>query len=215
MVNEMILNLSYIIDGVILLFLAVTIGYAVYLSRAFSQFKKSRQEFDAVLQDLIQAIVHAEASIKMLKSTAENMGEELQEKINESRALFDELQIINEGGNGLAERLEFLAEQASVAVQGLELASVAGSKTHINPETKPKPKSKHPKATVKEQKDLTQYSDKLDDVDIFSIRDPDYERGDDGTAIPFDFDDGDWPNPDTLQSKAERDLYETLKKIRK
>lgn len=204
----MIPYIGYIIDGIIILLLGAAIGYAVHISRSFREFKQSRNEFDSVLQELIQAIVHAEASIRMLKATAQNQGEELQEKIEESRALFDELQIINEGGNGLAERLEFLAEQASAAVQGLEVASSGAQPSKAKP-SQPKQSMPHRKVDVRESVPAPR---SVDVEDIFSIRDPDYERGDDGTAVPFDFSEDDWPEPDSLKSKAERDLYETLRK---
>ena len=105
-------------DIVILIALGVTIFYCLRLSRQFNQMRADRRAFETLIQSLNLASARAEASIKAFKETAVGNGDILQDKINKSRALSDELEIMIQAGDSLADRLQSLAEKSRKATTG-------------------------------------------------------------------------------------------------
>ncbi|MGH1403515.1 MAG: DUF6468 domain-containing protein [Alphaproteobacteria bacterium] len=103
--------IALILDIVVLIFLGAAIVYVVQLSKSLRDFKKHRHEFDKVISDLLSGVDKAERSIHSLKQVGSQEAESLGGLVLKSRALIDELTIINEAGEGMAKRLEKLAEQ--------------------------------------------------------------------------------------------------------
>jgi len=101
-----------LLNILILAALGVTIFYCLRLSRQFEQMRADRKVFEALIQGLNAASSRAEASIKSFKETAVGNGDLLQDKINKSRALADELEIMIQAGDSLADRLQGLAEKS-------------------------------------------------------------------------------------------------------
>ena len=95
-----------VLDLVVMLLLGVTIFYAVRLSKSLNVIRDSRGEMAKMMKDLTRNIEKAEDAIHRLKNTAKDSGKDLQVIINESRALSEELQFINESSDSLARRLE-------------------------------------------------------------------------------------------------------------
>lgn len=112
------LSISLVMDIILLACLGVTIFYAVRLSRSLNNFKTYRQEFLKLIGDLSRNIDKAENAIQGMKKTSADTGEHLQELIDESKLLAEELRLINDAGNNLAGRLENLAEQNSKIARG-------------------------------------------------------------------------------------------------
>ncbi len=105
-------SVSLFVNIVILAALAVTIFYCLRLSRQFNQMRADRKAFETLIQSLNLASSRAEASIRSFKETAVGNGDILQDKINKSRALSDELEIMIQAGDSLADRLQALAEKS-------------------------------------------------------------------------------------------------------
>ncbi len=103
--------IALILDIVVLVFLGATIVYVVRLSSSLRDFKKHRHEFDKVVADLLAGVDKAERSIHALKQVGSQEAESLENLVLKSKSLIDELSIINEAGEGMAKRLEKLAEQ--------------------------------------------------------------------------------------------------------
>lgn len=106
-----------VLDVFILAALGATIFYCLRLSRQFNQLQADRKAFETLIQSLTVAASRAEAAIKSLKEAAIESGDGLQEKINNARSLFDELEIMIQAGDNLAERLQTLAEKGRRSVQ--------------------------------------------------------------------------------------------------
>lgn len=102
--------LSITIDILIMIGLGVTIFFAFRLSKSLNSFKEQRQAFQALIVDLTTNIDKAQTSIAQLKETAGSTGEDLEKVIGEARFLADELKLMNEAGESLANRLETVAE---------------------------------------------------------------------------------------------------------
>ena len=124
-------------DVVIIAALGVTIFHCLRLSRQFNQMQADRKAFEGLIQSLNVAIAKAEAAIRSIKDAAVGSGEVLQEKIGRARALSDELEIIIQAGDSLADRLNVLAQkgrQANAGESGQSLA--AEDAAEIQPRTR-------------------------------------------------------------------------------
>lgn len=179
--------LSLILDIAVLVGLGFTIYYCIRLSKSLNNFRQYRQEFNTLLQELSRNIEKAQNAVADLKDNSFEAGEDLQKVINNSRNLADELRLMNDMGNALANRLERLSEK------GREQTASAPRK----PLSEEKP-VKASKAGGKEK------------APSFFIQDREFDRErnyDDDTDFADEEDD-----TGEFQSKAERELYEALKK---
>ena len=114
--------------------LGVTVFYCFRLSRQFTQMRADRTAFEVLIQSLNRASAKADESIRSFKENAVNNGDALQEKINRSRALSDELEIMIQAGDNLANRLQSLAEKSRIAVT--DKAEIKEYKSDIQPRTR-------------------------------------------------------------------------------
>ncbi len=197
------MTLSLVMDIVVLLALGVTIFYAVRLSNSLNAFKQHRSEFDALIKVLSDNIEQAYRAIDELKDSSEKAGRDLQDALNDSQYMIDELRMVNDASDSLSRRLEDLA------VKGRHVTSPAPSV----PETPSMPEVSEEVAPAAEKDGSWQstLSVKMRDdapapkaakgtgnegASIFSIRDPDH--------------DADAGSNDAFSSKAEQELYEAL-----
>lgn len=104
-------NLSLIMDIVVMALLAVTVFYAMRLSRQLNIMREGQGDLEQLVAELSSAVERADNAIRNMKQTASDSGDKLQKQINQARELFDELELITEVGNSLAERLQVLAER--------------------------------------------------------------------------------------------------------
>ncbi len=169
--------LNLVLDIAVLLALGGTVFYAVKLSRHIQVFRDSRRDMDKLLKDLSGNIDEAIRAIEGLKVAGNKSGKDLQKIINDSRAMADELQIMNEMGDKLAARLENLTGKAN--------------------------RSEYAPAEKREfAPQLVRHPEKPS----FFIQDRDM-----GTDAGMD----DLDMPEELQSQAEKDLMEALRRNRK
>jgi ABC-type transporter Mla subunit MlaD len=96
------LFLNLVIAGL----LVVTIGYCWQLNRRLSTLRQGREELVALVTSLNQVTQRAEAGISALQAMAKDAGAELQKTVKKAQDLRDELALITETGNNLANRLE-------------------------------------------------------------------------------------------------------------
>lgn len=101
-----------IFDVVILAALGATILYARRLSEQFNKMQADKQAFEQLIAALNLASSRAEGAIKALKDAVLSGGDQLQDKVNKARALSDELEIMIQAGDNLAERLSGAAENS-------------------------------------------------------------------------------------------------------
>lgn len=104
-------DVSLILDGIILVFLAVTIFYAARLSLFMKSFRDSRSAIQSLIRDLSVTIDKAERSIETLKVDAIDAEGSVLEVLKEAQFIADELKFMNSAGDNLAERLEKLADR--------------------------------------------------------------------------------------------------------
>jgi ribosomal protein L16 Arg81 hydroxylase len=192
--------LSLVFDFVLLVLLVATIAYAARLSLVLRRFKENRDILDRMIKDLNKNVNDAEQVITKLQNTADTSGRELQRVIDKAGNISDELSLMTEAGDNLANRLEKLADRKG----GGERDPFAGMKVE-EPSSRAKPasKAKSKRTDISEKQANKEAESFLERV--FAIRDPDIERGDNPLEgiDPLDSD-------DDFHSEAERDLLNAL-----
>ena len=94
-----------ILDTLVIILLMATIVYAAILSRRLSQLRRHRKDLDSAIRSLAEAAARADNGVKGLKKTAEETGARLQSQIDRANALRDELALLLDAGDTMAERL--------------------------------------------------------------------------------------------------------------
>jgi chromosome segregation ATPase len=184
--------LSLIMDFVVLVALAGTIYYAMRLSKALNSFKSHREELRGLIGELSSHLDQAQRSIISLKSASDTAANDLDDVLHDARRMAEELKLVNETGENLANRIEGLASRTSQTAQA---QSPVGSYEEFEDEYASDAFSE----SLREA-ETTSASDKIDAPSFF-IQDNDF-AADDGLS-------GDDQN---FSSQAERELYEALQK---
>ncbi|MEM8833250.1 MAG: DUF6468 domain-containing protein [Pseudomonadota bacterium] len=120
-------QIALILDGLILVFLCVTIFYAARLSMFLKTFREGKEGMQVLIRDLTTVITRAETALANSKGQMLEAETELRNIINEAKFLSDELKYMTEGGNGLAERLEKLADRNRELVDLMERSGGIGT----------------------------------------------------------------------------------------
>lgn len=214
--------IALVMDILVLAFLGTTIFYAMRLSKSLNDFKKHRQDFNGVIADLLSSIDQAERSVHTLKQTSAEKSGELQRLIDQSRALADELKIINEAGENMAGRLEKLAEENRKAAQSARAPqAIFEDDEKISSPVHRAESSSQKKGYSSTLRNVEKEDAAERDVPSFMIKDREFMDYDslenhlDASASndPFSEDENieDDIMPENLQSKAEQELFKALK----
>lgn len=229
-------DIGLIIDGLILVFLAVTIFYAARLTLFMKSFRESREALQLLIRDLNNIIQKSEIAITTMKREATQIETEAVETLREAKFIADELKFMNSAGDNLAERLGKLADRNKELV---DLMVKSGGIGHMTFEGEPLPKAPKIKKKIAQEKpfeiDDFDFDDNLDEDDEY-----DFQALEDGAYIApkkpsidttakskvrsfaifdkefilnddFDEDQDDLELDDrNFRSKAEQDLYEAL-----
>ncbi len=164
-------DISLLLDGLILVFLGVTIFYAARLSIFLKTFRESRNGMQTLIRDLTITITKSEQAIETMKSHAAETEKEIREIVGEARFLSDELRIMNETGDGLAERLEKLADRNRELVNLMEKSGGIGHQKIIRDDLKP--------LAVKAKRDIEEEIFEIDDFDADDLAELDNEMAED------------------------------------
>jgi hypothetical protein len=100
------MTLNIILDVVVAGLLVATIAYAALLSRRLGALRNDKQQLEALVSSLDTSSQRAEGSIAALRETAERIGQQLQQRIDQGKALQGDLSYIIDLGGGLADRME-------------------------------------------------------------------------------------------------------------
>lgn len=107
--------ISLIFDCVITLLLGVTIFYCTLVNRRLSALRSGKDELKQVIEDLTVATTRAQMNIERLKEAGKEVVVTLEDDVRKGRALSDELSLMIESGNNLANRLEGGRERSARA----------------------------------------------------------------------------------------------------
>lgn len=187
--------ISLIMDALLLLALAGTMFFVFKLTKSLNNFKAQRDQMRVMITELSSNVDMAQEAITALKSSTNNAANELDDLLHESRRMAEELKLINDSGNSLANRLEGLASSARTNPASSNVAMPSfgangGQKTQAEPED------------LGFDDDLSAFDKGDEGLPSFFIKDADFENA------PAEEDAG----SSQFSSKAERELYEALQK---
>ena len=182
---------SIVMDILIVVLLAGTIFYAYSLSKQLRIFRQSRGEFESLLMQLTGQINAANDAIDHMQEAADTNGKVLNKLIRDGQLLSDELQIVNDASDSLANRLE----RAASSRRSPALSDVDSDDTETFV------------ADVPERKPAEGSSS----AGGFAIRDREVDVDDDERDISFMADE-DEEEAGNFHSQAERELYTALKR---
>jgi uncharacterized protein DUF6468 len=97
--------LSFAGDAIVALLLIATIGYSVVLNRRLGTVRNDREKFEVLVRNLNAASHRAESAVAGLRLTAEELSRRLEKKVEEARALADDLTYMIERGGSIADKL--------------------------------------------------------------------------------------------------------------
>jgi cell division septum initiation protein DivIVA len=100
------MDYKLVLDVIVAILLAATIGYAVTLNARLNQLRKNRDELAKLVAAFNDATQRAEAGIPKLKRAAEEAGGGLQERVEKAQSLRDDLAFMIERADAMANRLE-------------------------------------------------------------------------------------------------------------
>ncbi len=98
--------MDFIVNVVILVMLAVMIGYCIVLNSRLKAFRNMKQELGEIINQLNASTSHAQKSISEFKNVVFEEEKKLADKLKEASEMADELDMINQTGSNLADRIE-------------------------------------------------------------------------------------------------------------
>lgn len=203
--------LPLVMDILVLVALAGTIYYCMRLSKNIEALRSYKSELKSTIAELTRNIEKAEKSVDYLKETSLSTGDQLKRQIIDGQSLSEELQLVTQTAENLANRLEGLASEAS-AGRRLQNEKSGG---------KNEKKSEFPEKPFRKKQDMD-----TDNMPSFFIQDRDIEDGmgsfdDPSLSDPLDEDEDmadtfiSQAPPKKMRTKAEQELYDALQKNRK
>ncbi len=105
------MNASLALDILIAGLLVVTIGYSGVLYRRLAHLRRSNSEMNRLVRKFSHSIERAQLGLLSLKSTGAELSSTLQERTDAARLAGDDLGILTDAGNHLADRLDGLVSE--------------------------------------------------------------------------------------------------------
>ena len=98
--------IEIILETLVAVLLIVTVIYCYVLNRRLASLRDSQAEMVQLLDDFAVAMEKAQSGVSELRQASASIGEELQQRVSAARALSDELRVMTQSGDDLANRLE-------------------------------------------------------------------------------------------------------------
>ena len=119
-----------IVDGILALLLIAVIVMCLVVSRRLGAIKSGQAELRALVEQLNGAVADAQRSVVGLKSSADEIEARLKVERQKASTMADELALMTEAGNNLADRIEqkLTGSGAKVDVAGSDEPSKASRK---------------------------------------------------------------------------------------
>lgn len=100
------MTVGLILESLVAVLLAATVYYCILLNKRLTKLRDGQDEFTGLVRELNDATRRAQNSVTDLKSSTVDTAKQLEEQVAVGRVLMDELAMITESGNNLANRLE-------------------------------------------------------------------------------------------------------------
>jgi hypothetical protein len=99
-------DMQWLLEIVLVALLAATLFHAVRLERALGVLKRDRAVLEELVGNFNASTRHAEAGIDRLCAVADGAGRQLAQQIEAAAALRDDLTLLSQRGERLADRLD-------------------------------------------------------------------------------------------------------------
>lgn len=126
-------SLGLLLDGIMVVLLALTIVSVWVLAGRLKYLRDSRQEFEAMVRQFDEATRRADSGLKALQAAASKSGDGLQQQLDTARRLRDELSSMIDSAESLARRLE---SNASSVAKPLQAEAKAAEAARVDPRSK-------------------------------------------------------------------------------
>ena len=100
------MSIELVADVLVIVFLCVTIGFAVKLNKRLMAFYQDRQELQEFMDQFTLSLSRADSQIKDLRGLGESVFKSAQEQTQKAQALRDDLVFLMQRGEDLAQTLE-------------------------------------------------------------------------------------------------------------
>lgn len=100
------MTLTVMLDVLVAGLLVATIIYAILLSRRLGALRNDKQQLEALVRSLDESARRAETGVASLKQAADQIGQELQQRIDRGQGLRTDLTYMVDLAGNLADRLE-------------------------------------------------------------------------------------------------------------
>lgn len=97
---------TYLMDGLILLFLVVTCGYCIFLSRKLTALKDGQRDLKEAIKTFDNASLRAQSSLDRLDEAGLLQPEQLDKNLRKAAALATDLSVMIAAGDNIATRIE-------------------------------------------------------------------------------------------------------------
>ncbi|HKD22270.1 MAG TPA: DUF6468 domain-containing protein [Rhizomicrobium sp.] len=100
------MNFALLVEIVLVVLLSATLGYCAILERRLSQLRKGQDGFKDTIAELNAAITAAGISMRQLNASASGAAGALDDRLTRARSLSDELALLTNSGERIAQRIE-------------------------------------------------------------------------------------------------------------
>jgi hypothetical protein len=109
-------DLQWILEIVLVALLGVTLFHAIRLERALGVLKRDRASLEELVASFNASTRQAEAGIDRLRTAADGAGRQLARQIETATALRDDLSLLSQRGENLADQLDVRVRAARPAM---------------------------------------------------------------------------------------------------
>ncbi|HEX7777222.1 MAG TPA: DUF6468 domain-containing protein [Parvibaculum sp.] len=135
--------MDLMLEAIVCVLLAATIGYCATLDRRLRAMRTGQDGLRDLIRDLSVATNDAAAAIGRLREASDATGKSLTEQVKRGRALADELALMVESGNDIANRLGGIETRRPIAASTPVAQPAAGPRI-VQPGRDAKPLSAEP-----------------------------------------------------------------------
>src|ERR1700742_2350888 len=100
------MSLTFLVEVALDVLLAATLGYCIVLERRLASVRKGQEGLSRIVGELNMAISGAGASLRALKSAANEAANTLDERLKRARLHVDELSVLVGSAERIAARIE-------------------------------------------------------------------------------------------------------------
>src|SRR3954468_6779981 len=108
-------HMTFYLELALEVLLAFTLGYCVVLERRLAAVRKGQEGLKRHIGELNMAIAGAGASLRALKSAADEAAQTLDDRLKRARLHIDELSVLTTSGERIAQRMESAASTPRIA----------------------------------------------------------------------------------------------------